>query len=245
VIPANAGYPVRRSFSIPSRCSGILDRPLSRTMTAVCIASARARFMLWRVVIGLIVAITGATAAANARQRHQINPTPFSHAPCSVLDGKPCTPTYCSVFNHGPCIPEIDYPYGENLQLTIQTVPAKEDEDKYKRPDHDLDSIGDLFAALRACWSPPPADTAREGMQMSVRFSFKRTGEMIAAPRLTFATAGVPADTRTTYLKAINASLDACLPLKFTGGLGGALAGRPIAIRYVDNRTLGKASEKQ
>ena len=26
---------------------------------------------------------------------------------------------------------------------------------------------------------------------------------MIAAPRLTYATAGVPADTRTTYLKAI------------------------------------------
>jgi hypothetical protein len=196
--------------------------------------------MIWRVVC-LIIAVTAVTAAADARQR-QINPTPFSHAPCSVLDGKPCTPTYCSVFNHGPCIPEIDYPYGENLQLTIRTVPAKEDEDKYKRPDHDLDNIGDLFAALRSCWSPPPADTAREGMQMSVRFSFKRTGEMIASPRLTFATAGVSADTRASYLKAINASLGACLPLKFTGGLGGALAGRPIAIRYVDNRELGKQS---
>lgn len=197
--------------------------------------------MLRRIIICLIVAITAPAAAADARQR-QINPTPFSHAPCSVLDGKPCTPTYCSVFNHGPCIPEIDYPYGENLQLTIQAVPAKEDEDKYKRPDHDLDSIGDLFAALRSCWSPPPSDAAREGMQMSVRFSFKRTGEMIATPRLTFATAGVSADTRATYLKAINASLDACLPLKFTGGLGGAMAGRPIAIRYVDNRELGKQS---
>jgi hypothetical protein len=202
----------------------------------------RARFMHWRVVIGFIVAITAAAGAANGRQRHQINPTPFSHAPCSVLDGKPCTPTYCSMFNHGPCIPEIDYPYGENLQLTIQAVPAKEDEDKYKKPDHNLDSIGDLFAALRSCWSPPPADAAREGMQMSVRFSFKRTGEMIASPRLTFASAGVSADVRATYLKAINASLDACLPLKFTGGLGGALAGRPIAIRYVDNRELGKQS---
>jgi hypothetical protein len=77
---------------------------------------------------------------------------------------------------------------------------------------------------------------------MSVRFSFKRSGEIIGTPRLTFATAGVPADTRATYLKAINASLGACAPLKFTGGLGGALAGRPIAIRYVDNRDLGKQS---
>ena len=77
---------------------------------------------------------------------------------------------------------------------------------------------------------------------MSVRFSFKRSGDMIGPPRLTFATAGAPADVRDTYLKAINASLDACMPLKFTGGLGGALAGRPIAIRYVDNRDLDKQS---
>jgi hypothetical protein len=45
---------------------------------------------------------------------------------------------------------------------------------------------------------------------------------------------------RAAYPKAINASLDACVPLKFTGDLGGALAGRPIMIRYVDNRDLGK-----
>src|SRR5712691_8190614 len=183
-----------------------------------------------------------AAGEASARDRRQIDATPFSHAPCSVLDNRPCTPSYCSVFNHGPCIPEIDYPYGQNLQLTIQSVPPEQDAAKYRKPDHDLDNIGDLFAALRSCWSPPPADAAREGMQMSVRFSFKRTGEIIAAPRLTFATAGVSADTRTIYLKAINASLDACEPLKFTSGLGGALAGRPIAIRYVDNRALGKQS---
>jgi hypothetical protein len=199
--------------------------------------------MLRRVVICLIIAMAAIAVAgtADARQR-QINATPFSHAPCSVLDGQPCTPSFCSVFNHGPCIPEIDYPYGENLQLTVDSVPSREDAAKYQKPNHDLDTIGDLFAALRSCWSPPPADSARQGMQMTVRFSFKRSGEIIGTPRLTFATAGVPADTRATYLKAIDASLAGCAPLKFTGGLGGALAGRPIAIRYVDNRELGKQS---
>jgi len=77
--------------------------------------------MLRRIVICLI-AIFIETAAADAGPRHHIDATPFSHAPCSVLDGRPCTPTFCSVFNHGPCIPEIDYPYGENLQLTVETV---------------------------------------------------------------------------------------------------------------------------
>ena len=203
--------------------------------------------MLRRVVICLAVIVAGLSFAgsAAAQRRNSINATPFWHAPCSVLDGQPCTPTFCSVFNDGPCIPEIFYPYGENLQLTIQTVPPQDQAATYRKPDHDLNSIGDLFAALRSCWTPPAADDAREGMQMSVRFSFKRSGEMIGAPRLTFSTLGVPADTRATYLKAINSSLNACLPLKFTDGLGGALAGRPIAIRYVDNRDLGKQSEKR
>ena len=198
--------------------------------------------MLRRVVFVFFMLVVAMTAGAEAEHRHPINPIPFSHSPCSVLSHRPCTPYFCSVFNHGPCIPDIDYPYGENLQVTIQTVPAKEDEEKYRRPDHDLDTIGDLFAELRSCWSPPSPDVAHQGMQMSVRFSFKKSGEMIGPPRITFATAGVPADTRETYLKAINASLDACIPLKFSDGLGGALAGRPIAIRYVDNRELGKTS---
>jgi hypothetical protein len=196
--------------------------------------------MFRRVIISLIALFVG-LSAADARPRH-IDATPFSLAPCSVLDNRPCTPSFCSVFDHGPCIPEIDYPTGENLQLTIETVPPQDQVAKYQKPDHDLDTIGDLFAALRSCWTPPPAEGARQGMQMSVRFSFKRSGEIIAAPRLTFSTPGAPADTRATYLKAINASLGACMPLKLTGGLGGALAGRPIAIRYVDNRDLGTQS---
>ena len=73
-------------------------------------------------------------------------------------------------------------------------------------------------------------------------FSFKRSGEIIAAPRVTYSTREVPRETRDIYRKAITASLDACMPLKFTAGLSGALAGRPIMIRYVDNRDLGKQS---
>lgn len=199
-----------------------------------------------RFVVALAFAIAAIIVGttADAQPRRRIDATPFSHAPCSVLAGQPCTPSFCSVFNDGPCIPEIDYPYGQNLQLTVESVPPQDQAARYRKPDHDLDSIGDLFAALRSCWLPPPDDIAREGMQMSVRFSFKRSGEIIAAPRVTYATAGVPADTRTAYRRAIDASLAACVPLKFSGGLGGAIAGRPIAIRYVDNRDLGRPAGK-
>ena len=118
--------------------------------------------MLRCIIVCLTVLFVG-MSPADAQSRRQIDATPFSHAPCSVLDGQPCTPSFCSVFNDGPCIPEIDYPYGQNLQLTIESVPPQDQAAKYRKPDHDLDTIGDLFAALRSCWSPPPADIARRG----------------------------------------------------------------------------------
>jgi hypothetical protein len=73
-------------------------------------------------------------------------------------------------------------------------------------------------------------------MQMSVRFAFKRSGEIIATPRVTYVSPGASPETRETYLHAINAALERCTPLPFTEGLGGAVAGRPIAIRFVDDR---------
>ncbi|HEY0330707.1 MAG TPA: hypothetical protein VGC77_16610 [Rhodopseudomonas sp.] len=195
-------------------------------------------------VVLFAAAVLAFTVSAQARPRDAVDATPFAHAPCSVLDGVPCTPSFCSVFNHGPCVPEIDYPIGENLQLTILSAPAADEVARYRKPDHALNSIGDLFAALRACWAPPDPAAARAGMQLSVLFSFRKSGEMIAPPRLTFASRDAPADIRSSYLDAINGSLGACLPLRFTAALGGAIAGRPIMIRYVDNRALPQPSRQ-
>ncbi len=98
-------------------------------------------------------------------------------------------------------------------------------------------SIADLFATLRACWVPPPMEEASLGMEMSVRFAFKRTGEIIATPRVTYTTPDTPRDVRDRYHTAITEALERCTPMPFTRGMGNAVAGRPIAIRYVDNRT--------
>lgn len=165
-------------------------------------------------------------------------------AQCSVFNRHPCMPTVCSVFRRRPCVPEIDYPLGEDLRLTIDSAAAEhatDGADHDAGPDaaagtHKLNTIRDMFAALRACWVPPPEDQERPGMQMSVRLSFKRTGEMIGPPRVTYTSPDAPSETRTVYHDAITASLDRCTPLPFSASLGGALAGRPIAIRFVDDR---------
>jgi hypothetical protein len=181
-------------------------------------------------------------------------------AQCSVFSRHPCVPDVCSVFSRRPCVPEPLYPFGENLQLTIvsgatdqpadgpeaaanaasaaETAKTEGKTEGEHRPDaeHRLDTIADMFGALRACWLPPPQDEARPGMQMSVRLSFTRSGQMLGAPRVTYASPDAPPAARDIYHDAIMAALMRCTPLPFTAGLGGALAGRPIAIRYVDNR---------
>ena len=107
-----------------------------------------------------------------------------------------------------------------------------------------LDSIRAMFAALRGCWVPPPKDEARHGMEYTIRFAFKRDGEIIAPPRMTYASHDAPAEVRTIYRGAIDAALKRCVPLHFSDGMGGAVAGRPIAIRFVDERTIDKDSRK-
>src|SRR5262249_31373965 len=101
-----------------------------------------------------------------------------------------------------------------------------------------LDTIHDMFDALRRCWVAPAPALARAGMQMSVRLSFKRTGELMGPPRLTYVSPEALPEQRDTYRKVIDAALDRCTPMPFTKGLGGAIAGRPVAIRFVDDRTI-------
>lgn len=167
----------------------------------------------------------GLTAVAEAQ---------FGGTTCSVLSSQPCAPTVCPLDGQ-PCQPQYPFPLGENLQVTIDS--AQWHKGDRVDADHKVDNIHDLFAALRACWLPPDRDDERHDVQMAVRFAFKRTGEIIGEPRVTYTTPGIDDDTRKVFRHAIDEALDRCAPMPFTPGMGGAIAGRPIAIRYVDKRS--------
>lgn len=161
---------------------------------------------------------------------------------CSVFDRHPCAPTVCSAFRRRPCLPEFEPPIGQDLRLTIRSAAGGRDAPQHENnndaANRKLDTIGNMFAALRACWTPaPPADLPPD-MQMSVRLSFRRNGELIGAPRVTYVSAGAPPEARERFHNAIMAALERCQPLPFTSGFGGAIAGRPIAIRFIENGTL-------
>jgi len=205
-----------------------------------------------------------------------LNHVPPARAPCSVLSGHPCHPSFCGVFQHGPCLPYNEPTLPETLRLTIVTTdqndpnnkkagdPEKADvemlnnedgnwsgadadkprEDAEASGDHELDSIKDMFVALRGCWIPPPKDRGRNGMEYTIRFSFKRDGEMIGPPRMTYASHDAPARVRDVYRGAIDAAFKRCVPLHFSEGMGEAVAGRPIAIRFVDDRAIDNDTER-
>jgi len=204
--------------------------------------------------------LTGSiTIGAANRVAAQLNRLPPARAPCSVLSGLPCHPSFCSVFHLGPCFPQYLPPIGQDLRLTIVSTddddaankpvnPAKAGSDVAKDSDDadktaeakPLDSIGEMYAALRACWTPPPKDEARHGMEYTIRFAFKRDGEVVAPPRRTYSSHTAPDDVRDAYREAVDAALARCTPLRFSKGMAGAVAGRPIAIRFVDNRSTSQ-----
>ena len=205
------------------------------------------------------IAVIGAAAAWAV----DVAWTQTPQSQCSVLSGRPCHPTFCSVFQRRPCMPYYEGPIGQDLRLTVVSTddndPAKgatngdaaitpsdktAGEEAQAEPPA-LNSIGAMYAALRGCWVPPPKDAARHGMEYTIRFAFKRDGAIVAPPRVTYASHDAPAAVRDAYRDAVDAALKRCTPLHFTDGMGNAVAGRPIAIRFVDNRTVDTEKSQQ
>lgn len=153
---------------------------------------------------------------------------------CGILDGPGCNPNQCGILDGPGCHAQAQVGgASENLLLTLGTQTAAD----ATKPEGELNSIRDLFASLRACWTPPAPENAHRGMQMSMRFALSRDGRLIGEPRVTYATRRVNRKTRDLYRDAIARSLRGCVPFPFTGGFAGAIAGRPIVIRVIDNRS--------
>ncbi len=132
----------------------------------------------------------------------------------------------------GACVPET---LPQNRRLTVN---SREPETPSKRSrDTPINSTRDLVEALRMCWRSPALDQAHGGSQMTVRVSFKRTGEIIGPPFVTYATRGMSADTRRLYLRSIRDAFERCSPMPFSQTFSAAIAGLPLSIRYVDDRT--------
>jgi hypothetical protein len=130
-------------------------------------------------------------------------------------------------------------PFGCSMIATAAVVTSA----LAQSPPAELNTIKEVFAALRACWIPPPLSQSRPGMQITVQLSFKRNGDILGSPRITFESAGASDDDRLAYRTAIAETLKRCTPLHFTDALGSAVAGRPFSMRFIDQRKLKQAGK--
>jgi len=107
-----------------------------------------------------------------------------------------------------------------------------------------LDSLKDIFARLHSCWKPPPLSAANP-TDITVIVSFNREGVILGHPRITYESEQASDNDRLRYRIAVMETLQRCTPLPFTEGLGGAVAGRPLAVPFRTRKRPPKPEEKR
>jgi hypothetical protein len=191
-----------------------------------------------RLVASSIGAALLVTFCATAQAGPQRTEAPSS---CSGPGAASCHPAVCSVFDDGSCVAHEGAPIGRTPRVTI----AASEETTLDKPLNDrrdegqlVNTLHDMFEALHACWMPPPPDKARPGMEYTIKFAFKRNGELIAPARVTYSTHGVSEEVRNAYYEAVEAAFRRCTPMHFSTGMAGAIAGRPLWIHLFDDRIM-------
>jgi hypothetical protein len=111
-------------------------------------------------------------------------------------------------------------------------------------PGAQLDTLKDIFVRLHSCWRPPPLSQA-EPIDITVVVSFNREGIILGHPKITYESEHASDNDRLKYRVAVMETLQRCTPLPFTEGLGGAVAGRPLAVPFRTRKRSPKTEERR
>jgi hypothetical protein len=68
------------------------------------------------------------------------------------------------------------------------------------------------------------------GSQMTIVFAVRRDGSAFGKPRISYSHLMGDADEKQRFLAEVRKAIDACLPLRVTPALGGAIAGRLFSV---------------
>jgi hypothetical protein len=93
-------------------------------------------------------------------------------------------------------------------------------------------TLKELWAQLGECLQT--ADGA-EGLDVTIVFSLTRDGALLGKPRITHSNSSPGADLRRAAV-SLERAMNKCLPVSITDALGGAIAGRPLALRVLGRR---------
>lgn len=104
-------------------------------------------------------------------------------------------------------------------------------------PPQRINTLREVFQALQSCWRPP-GGSGYSGQEITVRLSFKRSGEVLGQPRITYYKAGTQAEQREPFTRSVREAFERCTPFPFTESFGAAIAGRIFAFRFVDAQPM-------
>jgi hypothetical protein len=108
-----------------------------------------------------------------------------------------------------------------------------------------VNTIRDVYAKLKTCWKPPPASSANPDIDITVIVSFKRTGDILGRPKITYESEQANDNDRLMYRIAVMEALQRCTPMPFTEAMGNAVAGRPFAIQFRNRKPPPQPIEKR
>jgi hypothetical protein len=109
------------------------------------------------------------------------------------------------------------------------------------RPTAPINNLQELMQALARCWSPPPADTSRQPIDLTFQVSFKRSGELFGKPRAIQFAREITQEERERYNLAVAEAVERCSQMPFTDQMGGAVAGRTFRVNFIDARNRKQA----
>ena len=96
----------------------------------------------------------------------------------------------------------------------------------------ELNTITDIYSAIRVCWKAPHIPGPAE---LTVRLSFTRDGKILGKARVTFENKMSSVANVLLYRMAVVEAFKLCTPFPFSPDLGDAIAGRPLIFRFRGN----------
>jgi hypothetical protein len=100
----------------------------------------------------------------------------------------------------------------------------------------ELNTIADIYAAVRICWKAPNISGPAE---ITVRLSFTRDGKILGKARVTYENKTVSVENRLRFRIAVMNAFKRCTPFSFRPDLGDAVAGKPFNFRFKSNSGPG------
>jgi hypothetical protein len=93
-----------------------------------------------------------------------------------------------------------------------------------------VNTLREVPSLITKCWVPPPLKGSSD-IQITVLLSFKRSGELLGKPKVTFQSLASEED-QLELRKAAALAIAKCTPLPITDALGGAIAGRTFRMTF-------------